>query len=1573
MTTFGFSHEEEMQALREDRQRRLAQRQAQQRFESDPMALSRMIELTAAAPNASPGLVALSAMSGLGDEQFALLAQQDFGEDEQDPALSSGWWSRPIEAVTDGAADVLDGAYQQVVKPFVRTVFTVSETLAEEVQRPLTAALAAGGGEAESFGEAYNELGPSVGVHALQQWSEGEGFDLGEGFFAGGAAREEQQASRTLEIQGQQANFGRSLVNYVSGGAYEPTDRGYAVVAGVLQFAADVGLDPTTYLTAGLSKTRNVANALGVEDAGKALRDAARAGSDAREVLASRHSTPFRDTEEAQSALRRAAVARQNRDVDSLREIYSEVASRFGADAADEARRATQSLQETRGLDEVGSLSVMISRLTSRSDEVIERRLLAEAGAVEDSARRGVLLERAEQLFRSDDVLERIAQADAYDLMHSFRRSRGNTIDAELLSRLGRATDKSEVADALMRAVARGDVSDRRLFGGPVRFADRTGIRARLRDSKFAGASPVGRLDPQNPGQVAAKLDSFLRQAGVAAEDTLDETGKVIAKGRRSIFNEAVGMKRGDMDQLFNVARDAMRSTALRVKRGTDKDPSTALLTTSGREIEESIDSLTKTFRREFEEMAVYASDEAGEHIKPKFLNDVDVALPMLQSHLLNSGLELPDAQAIRRAATEVATMRKIYQSAGWDFTAGKLQWFTRNLFKPLAILRAAYVVRIGAEEQLRLAGAGFDSLFNHPFRFIQANVLARKEMKDLVGGSLEEQARLSGIISRESLKELKNREAALVRNYTILPRSSTDQGRFLEAWRDELLQVSAFGDGRAIARFRGNHAQFLRWARETPEGKDAIERIANSVREYRPLLTSDEHLLDWADANWRYIQAKTGGDDVLTELVATGRAHSSAGRKELSARLRTLYDDGSAPENIKGRVDNRVEGLSAKKRDQQRQYMDRAVAWLYDNITSKPSSYLARFPAYRQFMVKDLGEMMPALGNDKLRYQALEQAKKNLNLTKKEEAALRKAAQSARGTEGLVGNLGQLNQILVDRAAEQGKDLMFDLMNRSAAQEAFDVVVPFFDAWKEVTLTWSRLVNENPAFFIRLAAGYRSASNQGVFYQNENGETVFAYPGSRTLARFVENANARGGGLAGTALAAGETAGELLTGQIRDNDERIRMEGRVSGLNIAVQGIGPGFGPVVQWATGAFVPDTPDFRTLREFIAPFGTGGVESPGDLVDPTAVASSVMPAWFQKLSNAWQQGDIDEHQWNSTVGQAMSALATSGNYNPNDPRDSERLLGDAERAARWMMFVRGALQFGGPTGPTAAWELELEVENPPEKLPEYWDHEADPDGRFFSIQTLANEYRRMAYEVYDGDHELATQHFLGQYGIEPFYVSQARTRGLDSLPVSTEGDDWVQDNLQFAERHRSVAGYFAPVDGSEDLDFTVWREQIDSGRRQSLTGEQQLALANQTRIRAMLTAAESQMRGAGVPDADVRRALSQFRTDLEDRYPGWAHPVLGVASRENPTQRIESLKSALEDPSLPDTPVVSPLRQYLSFRDAMLRLADERGYVSLNNQASGDLRDILLRQGESLEQRYPEFSGVWRQVLRQEVEA
>lgn len=351
---------------------------------------------------------------------------------------------------------------------------------------------------------------------------------------------------------------------------------------------------------------------------------------------------------------------------------------------------------------------------------------------------------------------------------------------------------------------------------------------------------------------------------------------------------------------------------------------------------------------------------------------------------------------------------------------------------------------------------------------------------------------------------------------------------------------------------------------------------------------------------------------------------------------------------------------------------------------------------------------------------------------------------------------------------------------------------------------------------------------------------------------------------------------------------------------------------------------------------------------------------MPAWFRKLYNAVSAGDLDERQWNSTVGDAMKALVASGEVDPNDPE----LVKKAENYGRWLLVARSFGQAVGPTGPQADVQTEVSQVNPQH---EDWNPDIDPTGHYFSVGVLASDYYRLMNTY--GPEEAAAK-FYELYGEEPFFIAQAKTNSLREMPVDTEGDSWMRSNEDFVEQFPVVAGFFAPNDEDADMDFGVYAQQIERGDRQSLTPKQQQALAAQVRARAIYNTVKKRVEG--MPAQDRERVLETTKARLDEVHPGWQAPVLGVEQGVRVGDKIDQLQRAVADPRMADNPLTAPLSAYLQIREAALQQANAMGLKTLSSDKVAHLRQSLNEAGMAIQQRYPSFVGVWSGVLSREVE-
>lgn len=1175
----------------------------------------------------------------------------------------------------------------------------------------------------------------------------------------------------------------------------------------------------------------------------------------------------------------------------------------------------TRAITAAKGLQGTRTLGKAI-RGVSIPKANIANELVEQAGLISTSTRNTVVFEQARRLFGNRKVLDDLAASDSATILQRMNLerigARGDDL-ADLIVRLGDETDPAEIGNILIDAAQRGHVRERGFYAGhgkyirnpkeawrDLRIDQR--LAKNLPETRYGGIQPSRTVSANNRLEAAIDLDGLLRLAKIGTAD------------RATIVNRTLRV--AGNDELFDVATDSFKLITRKLEGlGLDGD---------------EIDELTRAYKAQTEKVNAYLLDSAGDPALPPWgrtktvrVHGIDEDVPVPQAsmiaHLNNQAIPLPDPTDIRRATTKFKAIRTLYQSNGWELGTSAARFTTRYLFKfPTLFTRIAYPLRNLLDNEARAAAAGYDSLFSHPARWLAAGVLDPHKFKDLTsGGDLNEVMRGLGALSAKASGMWADDGMRRLGTYRTYAR--TDEG-FVTAWRSQL------------GRFRNDPiaskvADTERFATRddlidaiVADGDiEELSSISDEARDlfYRqgtdPDRAAVNTYIDWIED---HIADLTNGDPNLRRTIATGdldgiNFNDLTENKRINQILRDRYLDTAAPRRVTG--DTLVADSSKAKR-----LMDDLMDGWVDWMATRPENRFTRFPLAAQMFADDLARSMPSLADDTLRLQLVEKAA-DAGFDGKLFSRIAQAAQDASGQRGAIDNLEDVIDAAKLHSADQVKEVAFDVTRKSSFQEMADVVFPFWDAYVDVTKSWIKLNRDNPAAFARGVGVLNAGRGTGTFYVNDHGEEVFAYPG---------------GGLIAKALG-------IKNGSVR-------LEGRLEGLNLAVQGIGPGFGPLVQWAAGAFTPDTPDLQWVRDIVLPFGTD-INAPSDLT-PTKMLGELTPAWLQKAFNVWSDGDIDPVAFNSAVGDAIKVLATTGAYKPGDPEDQRRLLEHAEKAARWTTWLRSLLQMGAPTGPSVTWEIQT-----------------DPDGQWHRLNVMADAY----YDLLDQfDEQTATMTFIDLYGVEPFYIAQAKTKSLIEQPVTREGQAWVQRHAGAAERHREVIGYFVPPENPEsDLDYGIWRQQIEEGTRISLDPATQLQMANQGKARAIYNALRT--RTEELPTGNRRRVLASARAALEEQFPGWQSQSLGVQPMER-DERIRRLALAVRDSDLADSPVAEPLGIYLTARENALAALAQRPQTSFAAQANADIRSRLHDLGQRLVTDYGEFQGVWQHLLSSEVE-
>jgi len=796
--------------------------------------------------------------------------------------------------------------------------------------------------------------------------------------------------------------------------------------------------------------------------------------------------------------------------------------------------------------------------------------------------------------------------------------------------------------------------------------------------------------------------------------------------------------------------------------------------------------------------------------------------------------------------------------------------------------------------------------------------------------------------------------------------------GRFSE----ELRQIAASGDMRAEELLYNDDRllEYLysiqdRTRRMTNNNPDLVDLVTHRGYEteevYNTMRESAERQFDEAE-EVRRLEAEANGEEFAYNKFEYPRRDKGWDELTPGQRrrlLRTRFGD-DAPQSVKSEY---TPESANSMRGKWRAFVDSAA----ESIIAKPANELSRYPTWRQAIVNNVGELLYMAKDDALRREVFDAAVNNMNLTMQQRGALQRQLDRALGSgEGFIESVDEINQVAIANATNLIEDILFDTSTKSAFQGAFDAWVPFVDAWREGIEIWSRLVSQNPAILTGGMARLRAVESSGLLHTNERGERVFSAPMSGTMGNFIENRlDDRGNVVTDAIGAVGESVGDAFSAGNDGDSTNLEFESRLTGVNLILQSVGPGFGPIIQWPAGAFLPDTASFTGLQELINPFGDP-FDEPGDIINPTAYTESLMPSWARTVISAMTQGDPDPIQWNSMMHDTLRALQMSGKYDQSSEVDRARIEEDAQRGTQWIMLLRGIVQGVSVTSADIKWQIASDGLNPEyEPGVEGWDPEADPDGVWHSIDMMAQEYRRLLEA--SNDIGVAMDEFISAYGVQPAYLS-AKSETQSPLVGSIAEQEWVDNNSAVFTNYPAVAGYFAPPGTSDDFDYRVWLDQYAQGLRKPVSSAQKIALDEQAIARQSYYRVRDQIENSDMSGSVQRRALNQIKGVLEQEYPGWQRAVPGL-SGVTTQDRILELERASNDPLLNGNPLTEPLQTYFSARNSLLgQLRAETGEPSagLGREDADRYRQALQQIGTLLMNESDYFAGAWT-ILQREV--
>ncbi len=1023
---------------------------------------------------------------------------------------------------------------------------------------------------------------------------------------------------------------------------------------------------------------------------------------------------------------------------------------------------------------------------------------------------------------------------------------------------------------------------------------------------------------------------------------------------------------------------------------------------------------LTRHFSERVEGLMLYHIDQAGMPGANPLATITDdglasIASPHLIVEQLHSKLPVPgvsDLRELRRINAPLYDLlsRPLLREASALATGSRsILEAATMVWKPLALLRAAYVMRVVGEEQLRIAAAGGDSIVNNPMGWFAWVMSRGKRSLDMNGENIRETTEFmatrlgSGrkINPADVFKHAKEKQIARSQVYARVARGEVG---FDKAWGGELSQLSTDPLAKFVADAGGVTDDVV---------DDALEQFSKELESVANRSTGSSFQRGWSTdqraATREYlssidqrIRAKTGENAELREAIARGKivrgeseiklagdVESALVANEDFVRILSEEFTGFSPDQVKG-----VRTVSASQ-DFASQFGDaKALASTFLDvmggaIIEKPTSFLSRSPAFlqsywefagnnaallRRADAPKLRRMLDAKATDPSRLDGARDFLTRIGLDPDRaiNAKVNDIASQAAGTL----TLKEFDLLAKGHAMDATNDLLFNLTTRQQWADSARIIAPFATAWAEVVTRWGGIISRNPNIPRRVQQmstvmkeddlaetldqwGAQTISGEGLIYTDDFGQEVVVVPWIR-------------------------------------NEQPMSIP--LSQLSVGASFL-PGLGPAAAIPLNWLMPDAwkrkeaGPLGEVGELLFPFG----EPSDDVFDPSAMVAEFVPSWVRYALRAGtgnEPGDFatqeDVDSYNGRViaaGQWLLANDREGKYDVSNPDGWLDLMQDAKGEVRDIGLWQAISAYFGP-GPArpnffvedADGNVQLNVDDP-------------NSGTFISTITMANLYRtqrEIALEAgFDGDEaeQIAfarTFEITNASNIRAATIGRSRSLIPGGVPLTESAFRWLQDNPDAPDRADLTWGYFAPQD-DEDFYYPLYLEEINLGDRERLSFDQwaqsgQDALADAI-YRDAADAVEERFPD-GAPD-EAKVILSDLRTDLRTRFPGWQEGI--VATRGGATgAALELGRVTAEGGMFADHEFAPAIREVVNLREQTVDYLKANGISEAevpfaSSQASQPYRQWYAEKLDEFSEQYPEINHIIDEVFRREIRA
>lgn len=724
-------------------------------------------------------------------------------------------------------------------------------------------------------------------------------------------------------------------------------------------------------------------------------------------------------------------------------------------------------------------------------------------------------------------------------------------------------------------------------------------------------------------------------------------------------------------------------------------------------------------------------------------------------------------------------------------------------------------------------------------------------------------------------------------------------------------------------------------------------------------------------------VKSIAGTNKVILEAIVSGSHEGKPAFKTMPTRaiegeesfMNYVSDefikDTSSPNAIRYRT--KALGKTGQVGSKVADVYDWMLEFFFKSMYGKSSDKLSRSPAYRAAYWGRVEEVAHLASPDtaKTLLKNLEAA--NIPRMQKDRV-VRLLNLADGGTE-----LEAINKSASLYGVKYVKDLLFDASKRSAFGMQHKYLFPFFEAWREESSTWYKLLVEKPTNGHKIDVmlrGLKDADEIGTGDENGDGKRDgFIYRDKTTNEDRVV--------LPGT--------GKLAT--IFSGVPVGNFSMPMGSLSM-FQNAGPGIGPFPSFAAQYFTPKGKDWKFVNDVLFPFGRPE-ESRGPLAGGFLEGSIPKPIWFQRtapyLSDLFKKIPEDAGPLNSFGDLVAAALDAAGGdpkedsvwqaYNsrvlqslaserpiPSTQRDVEKLKADAEDATNKLYFIRGMGNGILPGIPVTKFLVKTKQG--------YIEQGALADVR--------RKYIADAKALGQSSDE-AEYRFIDEWGTTTWatFGSIRRSKKYSGIIMSEEFEDWFssKDNQKIIKTYPAIASYFGPQaepDKFARSEQNVYNRFVSRGVIEPQTNEELISQAQTNvgyifydSVKNKMTLQEQRSKNGQDVLATTKDAISKY-------LPKWDRSLDAALSKSKREEQISQLREIIQEPSIKNTKIGKIVSSYMDFRDseiAALNASGVKGWQQGNAKNLG-LRINLTTLGDEYSKLLPEFSSIWENVLSRE---